>query len=60
MTEAEIRADEREKCALEVREFANAYVMRWADISGDDHAKATAWNIFQASLALQRTAPSAS
>ena len=52
MTEAEIRADEREQCRTIIERFAETYMARWDHLKGDA-AKAQGWAILQAAAELQ-------
>lgn len=55
MTESEIRADERERCAKRVEAYAVEYVEKWTRINptSEDQHKADAWNILQAAAVVR-------
>ena len=55
MTEAEIRADERQRCADRLEELARDYEKHWTPLIGADTAKAHAWNLLVASCVLLNT-----
>jgi hypothetical protein len=46
VTETEIRADERARCAQQMRDFATFYVQKWEQMGVD--SKAEGWAILQA------------
>lgn len=51
-TEAEIRLDERIKCASALEVYAYEFERKWTEIVGANRAKAGAWDIIVAARSL--------
>lgn len=52
----DVRVEEHRRCVQLIEEFAEEYVRKWVDVSGDG-AKAAGWAILQAAVHLRKQAP---